>query len=213
VTKPQQMTKRLGSRNSSQRWAADAAAGPAERLRSTASRVLLAGALTSTLVLGATLVAVDRLQSSGTNSVGRPDQTATDEQTKAEVVEQTKVIVAVAGLQNPRAGFLFMSCENRDDPPYQGAVYLNFTIPADGGVEAYFRGVAAALVARGWKEGLPPNQHLLGKTLSKDGIVATLYPDSDFPQQAAGRIYGHCRDMNNHRGDSTAWVDITDQLH
>ena len=106
-----------------------------------------------------------------------------------------------------------MSCENREDPPYQGAVYLDFTLPAGARVDEYFRDVATAMVARGWREGLPPNQHLLGKTLSKDGVTATLYPESDSGQHGVARIYGHCRDMNNHRGESSAWVDITDQLH
>lgn len=163
-------------------------------------------------MLGATFVAADRLHSSAADSVEHPGRTATDEQTKTEVVEHARLIVAIAGLQNARASFTFMSCKNRDDPPYQGAVYLNFTLPADLSVDEYFRGVAAAMVAHGWKERLAPNQNLLGRTLSKDGVVATLYPDSDFAKQGVGRIYGQCRDMTNHRGDSTAWIDITDQL-
>jgi hypothetical protein len=167
----------------------------------------------STLVLGATFLAVDRLHSSTTDAVEHPDQTATDEQTRTEVVEQAKRIVAIAHLENARAGFAFMSCRNREDPPYQGAVYLNFTLPADARVDQYFRNVAAALVAHGWKEGLPPNQHLLGRTVARDGVVATLYPEGDSAKQGVGRIYGNCRDLNDHRGDSTAWIDITDQLH
>lgn len=175
--------------------------------------MFLASALTSTLVLGATFVAVDRLHPSAADSVERAGPTVTDDQAKAEVVQQAKMIVAVAGLQNARAGFVFMSCKNRDDPPYQGAVYLNFTLPADARVDTYFRDVASAMVSHGWKEGLPPNQHLLGKTLSKDGVVAMLYPDSDAAKQGVGRIYGQCRDMHDHRGSSIAWIDITEQLH
>ena len=60
---------------------------------------------------------------------------------------------------------------------------------------------------------LPPNRALFGKTLSKDGVTAILYQDSDSEKHGVARIYGQCRDMNDHRGDSTAWVDITDQLH
>ncbi len=158
-------------------------------------------------------MAVDRLHSSAADAVEHPRSTATDEQTKTEVVEQARFIVAVAALQNPTAGYLLMSCKNREDPPYQGAVYLDFALPADARVDEYFRRIAAAMVARGWREGLPPNQHLMGKTLSKDGVTATLYPNGDSPTHGVGRIYGQCRDMNNHRADATAWVDITDQLH
>lgn len=174
---------------------------------------MLAAALTSTLVLGAAFLAVGRLHSSAADSVERPSRTASDEQTKTEVVKQARLIVAVAALQNATAGYLLMSCKNREDPPYQGAVYMDFVLPADARVDEYFRGIAMAMDARGWREGLPPHQNLFGKTLSKDGVTAMLYPDSDSPKHGVARIYGQCRDMNNHRGDSTAWVDITDQLH
>jgi hypothetical protein len=69
------------------------------------------------------------------------------------------------------------------------------------------------MVAHGWREGLPANQHLLGKNLFKDGVNAILYPDSDSSRHGVARIYGQCHDMNTHRGDSTAWIDITDRLH
>ncbi len=174
---------------------------------------MLAAALTSTLFLGAAFLAVGRLHSSAADSVEHPGRTATDEQTKTEVVDQARVIVAAGALQNATAGYLLMSCKSRDDPPYQGAVYLNFAVPTDAHGDEYFRSIAAAMVARGWREGLPPHQNVFGKTLSKDGVTAILYPGSDSPQQGVGRIYGQCRDVNNHRGDVGAWIDITDQLH
>ncbi|MFZ0905180.1 MAG: hypothetical protein WAN71_15185, partial [Mycobacterium sp.] len=59
----------------------------------------------------------------------------------------------------------------------------------------------------------PPNRALVGKTFSKAGVTAILYQDSDSEQHGVARIYGQCNNMNNHRGDSTAWIDITDQLH
>jgi len=90
---------------------------------------------------------------------------------------------------------------------------MNFELPADARVDEYFRSIAAAMVARGWRAGLPPNQHLLGKTLSKNGVTAMLYPDSDSPKHGVARIYGQCRDLNNHRGDPTGWIDISGQLH
>jgi hypothetical protein len=174
---------------------------------------LIAAALTSVLLLGGAFLAVGRLHSSAADAVEHPSHTAADDQTKAEVVEQARRIVAIAALQNVTAGYLLMSCKDREDPPYQGAVYLDFALPADASPDEYFRSIAAAMVARGWSERPPPNQHLSGKMLSRDGVTAILYRDSDSPKQGAGRIYGQCRDMNNHRGDSTAWVDITGQLH
>jgi hypothetical protein len=69
------------------------------------------------------------------------------------------------------------------------------------------------MVARGWTERLPPNRALVGKTFAKDGVTALLYQDSDSEKHGVAHIYGQCNNMNNHRADSTAWVDITDQLH
>jgi hypothetical protein len=181
-------------------------------LRAPPARALLAGALTISLVLGGSFLAVGRLRSSPADTLEHPGLTATDGQTKTEVVEQAKHIVAIARLQRPTAGYLLMSCKNRDDPPYQGAVYMNFTLPVDARADKYFQTVAEAMVADGWTAGLPPNQHLSGKTLSKDGVTAILYHDTDYPNRGVARVYGQCRNMNNHRGDTTAWVDITDQL-
>ncbi len=163
-------------------------------------------------MLGGWFLAVGRLHSSVADVVEHPGPAASDEQTKTEVVEQARRIVAIGRLQQPTAGYLLMSCKNRDDPPYQGAVYMNFTLPADANVPTYFRTLAAAMVAHGWSEGLPPNQHLFGRTLTKDGVTAILYRDSDSSNRGVARIYGRCRDMTNHRGDTTGWVDITDQL-
>lgn len=157
-------------------------------------------------------MAVGRLHSSAADAVEHPSRTATDEQTRAEVIEQAKDIVAIAGLAQPTADYSLVSCKNRDDPPYQGAVYLNFVLPTDVGAEAYFRTVGAALVAHGWREGLPPNQHFFGQNLSKDGVSALLYPESASSTHGVARIHGQCRNTTDHRSDSTAWVDVTDRL-
>ena len=163
------------------------------------------------LFLGGAFLAVGRLHSPAADAVEHPSHTATDDETKTEVIEQTRSLVAAARLQQPTAGYLLMSCKNRDDPPYQGAVYLSFTLPADARPDEYFQTIAAAMVAHGWSAGLPPNQRLFGKSLSKDGVTAILYPDRDSTTHGIGRIYGQCHDMNSHGG--AAWIDVTDRLH
>ena len=187
-----------------------------EWLRSPAARTLIAAALTIALILGGAFLAIGRLHSPAADVLEHPGATATDEQTKSEVIEHARSIVAIAALQQPTAGYLLMSCKNRDDPPYQGAVYMTFALPADARADEYFQTIATAMVARGWREGLPPNQHLFGKSLSKDGVTAIVYQDSDSTDAAnhgIARIYGQCRDMNDHRDDTTGWIDITGQLH
>lgn len=178
--------------------------------RSPAVRALIAVTLATGVVVGGTFLAINRLHSSAANAVEHPGPAATDAQTQTEVVEHAKDIVAIAGLRQPTANYLLMSCKDRDNPPYQGAVYLDFVLPPDASADQYFRTVSAAMVGRGWREGLPPNQHLFGRNLSKDGVNAVLYPDRDSPMRGIARIYGQCHDMTSHRG--SAWIDVTDRL-
>src|ERR1700761_4854857 len=166
--------------------------GAQSGLRSTATRAMILVVSATSLIVGGAYVAIDRLHSTAASAVEHPGPAATDAQTQSEVVEHARDIVAITGLREPSAGYLLMSCKNRDDPPYQGAVYLDFQLPPDVSADQYFRGVSAAMVARGWRDGLPPNQHLFGRNLSKDGVNAIMYPESDSPTHGVARIYGQC---------------------
>jgi hypothetical protein len=186
--------------------------GQGEGVRSRWARPAIAAALAVPLALGGAFLAVDRLHTTPSDVLDHPGNPASDEQTEAQVVEAARQIVAAAGLQTTTAGYLLMSCKNRDDPPYQGAIYLTFALPAGSGPDTYFPAVAGALVGRGWKEGLPPADHTFGKTLTKDAVTAVIYRTDDDISLGVLRLYGECRNTNDHRNDSTAWVDVTAQL-
>jgi hypothetical protein len=177
--------------------------------RSPGVRALVAATLLVSLLLGGAFLSVDRLHSSAADSLDHPVNPVTDDQTKAQVVEPAKQIVSLSGLQTTSAGYLLMSCKDRDDPPYRGAIYLNFALPADARADTYFPTIAATLVAHGWTEGLPPSDHVFGRTLSKDAVTAIIYRHSDDPGVGVLRLSGQCRDMNDHRNDATGWSDIT----
>lgn len=181
-------------------------------LRTRAARSLLAAALALCLLLGTALVLTDRLHSSTAETLERPAHPASDEQTQAQVVESAKQIVSIAGLHTTTAGYLFMSCKDQDGPPYQGAVHLTFALPADARADAYFGEIAATLITHGWAEARPPNQQLFGKTLSKDAVTAVISRRLEEPKMGELRVYGQCRNMNDHRDDATGWIDITGQF-
>ncbi len=141
--------------------------------------------------------------------LNRPGNPLSDDQSKAQVVEPAKEVVAAAKLRSPAAGYILMSCKNETDPPYQGSIYLTFDLPKD---TDYFDQVAASLVSHGWRKGLPPNQYPFGTTLSKDGVTAILYRNPDRDGSGIMKLYGECRNVADHRNDPTGWVDITDQL-
>ena len=180
--------------------------------RSTAARALLAAALTVSLLLAGLIVLVGKLHSSPTDSLDHPAEPVSDDQSEAQVLEPAKQIVTTARLQHPTAGYLLMSCKDVSDPPYQGAIYLNFAVPADVRADTYFRGVADAMVKHGWRQGIPPSRYAYGATLYRGEVTAIVYRDNDVPGVGVLRLYGQCRNMNDHRTDSTAWADITDRL-
>ncbi len=183
-----------------------------EWLRSTQVRALIGAALTASLLLGGAFLAVDRLHTTPADVLDHPAQPVGDDQSRAQVVESAQQIVALTGLQTASAGYTLMSCKNREDPPYQGAIYLTFALPAAARPDAYFPTIAATLANHGWTHGLPPNDHAFAESLTKDDVTMIVYLQSEEPSLGVLRVYGQCRNMNDHRSDSTAWVDVTDRL-
>ena len=179
--------------------------------RSPAVRALIVVASVTALIVVGAYLAIDRLHAPAHNAVEHPGPPATNAQIQAEVVGHAHDVVAITGLRRPTAGYLLMPCGSGDDSPAQGAVYLDFSLPSDVNADQYFRGVAAAMVARGWREGPPPNQHLFGRNLSKDGVNALLYPNTDAHARGVARIYGQCHEVTD-RSASSDWVDVSGAL-
>jgi hypothetical protein len=191
---------------------ADAGAGKlGESLRSRHFRVLIGASLTLTLVLGGAFVSVDRLHSKPSDSLDHPALPVGDEESKEQVVEPARQIVRLTGMQTASAGYSFMSCKNRDDPPYRGAIFLTFGLPASERADTYFETIASALDTHGWAEGPPPNDHAFAHIFSREAVTVTVYRDSDDPGVGVARLYGQCRNMNDHRNDS-GWVDVTGEV-
>jgi hypothetical protein len=175
-------------------------------------RFVTAAALTVSLVLGGAFLLIGRLHSTPSDYLDHPANPVTDEESKAQVVEPTKQIVLLAGLRTASAGYLLMSCKDQNDPPYQGAIYLTFTLSIGVRADTYFNTIASTLGSHGWTAGVPPNNHLLAKTFSKNPVTVIIYRDSDAQSLGVLRLYGECRNMNDHRKQTTGWIDITDQL-
>ena len=184
-------------------------------MRARQVRALMAAALAVSLLLGGAFLIVSALRPSPSEQLDHPASPVSDEATAAQVVGSAKQIASLAGLQTKSAGYLLMSCKNQNDPPYQGAVYLTFTLPAGARPDTYFKTIAAMLETQGWMEGLPPNDHIFGMTVSKDAVTAIIYPHDDPPSDpglGVLRAYGECRDVNDHRKDPSGWIDITSQF-
>jgi hypothetical protein len=175
-------------------------------------RLLIAAALAVSLLLGGTFLLVGRFHSTPSDVLDHPANPITDAQSQAQVVESARQIVTLTGLRTASAGYALMSCKDRDDPPYQGAIYLTFFLPDTARADTYLPGVGATLVGHGWTEGLGPNNHAFAKTLSKDAVTVVIYRLDEDPGLGVLRVYGQCRNMNDHRHDTTAWVDVTERV-
>lgn len=181
-------------------------------LRSRAVLWLTTAALLTSLVLGCAFVVLHRLKDLRGEAVESPDHPMSDEQTMAQVVGTARQVIGAGRLRNVSGTYLLQSCGADDGPPYQGSAYLDFDLPSITETPAYFRRIAGALSARGWIEGLKPNDHPGGKTLVNDGVSAVIYRNLRLPGKGVLQIYGECRNVADHRTDATGFVDISDQI-
>lgn len=181
-------------------------------LRTRGVRPLMAATLGLNLLLGGTFLAVDQLHAKPADALRPSGGSATDAQSRSQAVGAAQRIVTVAQLRATTAGYLLMSCKDADSPPYQGAVHLTFAIPSNARADTFLHTVAAALLADGWTEGLPPGGHPLAKTFTRDAVSAIIYRHDDDANLGVLRVYGECRNNNDHHSDATTWLDITGQL-
>lgn len=166
----------------------------------------------ASLLLGGAFVMLDQLHSVPDDALHQAGPPATDQQSQAQAVGAAKAVVAVTGLRTTTAGYLLMSCKDRDNPPYRGAVYLTFALPAATSADTYLPDLATKLVADGWTKGLPPGNHAFASVLTKDEVTASIYRHDDNPGLGILRLYGECRNTTDHHADTTAWVDITGEF-
>lgn len=180
-------------------------------LRSRPAILLLAGSLLTSLVLGAGFVVFHRIYDLGGVALQQVDP-MTGEQVKRQVLEPARHFVGAGRLESPTASYLLMPCTTEERPPYQGRVYVNFDVPSITETPAYFRAIAEAMKARGWREGLPPNRHPGGRTLARDGVTAVYYRDREVPGRGVLQISGDCRTVTDYNAETSGFVDITGQL-
>ncbi|WP_431231942.1 hypothetical protein ACQ856_20885 [Mycolicibacterium psychrotolerans] len=182
----------------------------ATALRSRPAVLLIAAALLVSLILGLTFVALHHFRDLRGAAVDPVAQPLTDDQARAQVLGPAREIADT--LTSVSASYLLMSCANADEPPYQGAIYLNFDVPGVLETPRYFDTIATAMKTAGWAEAMPPNRHPGGRTFTRDGVTVVYFRNDDHSNRATMQIYGECRNTTDHRRDATGWVDVTAAL-
>lgn len=180
------------------------------RLRSRSGLLLLSASLVISLVLGGLFVVAQRIYDP--RGAKTPVASLTDDQAKAQVLDQARQFVEAGKLGAPSGVYLLMSCTSQEQPPYQGSVRVNFDVPTVAETPAYFRRIARAMESHGWHEGLPPGRHPGGHTLAKGGLIAIYFRDPEIAGRGLLQISGECRDVADHRDDPSGFVDITNEL-
>jgi hypothetical protein len=161
-------------------------------------------ALLLSLVLGVTLVVVDRHEAGAGGQAVVP---LTDEQSVEQVVGSARQIIAAAQLQDATGGYSFVSCATANGPPYQSALYMSFTLPHSDWAR-YLNEIASAMVAVGWSDAPAKAEHF-GRKLTSSGVTAVLQRNLDDPTNATMRLYGECRNTADHRNDNPAWTEVS----
>lgn len=181
-------------------------------LRSRPSILLLVTTFVLTLSLGSAFIALHRFRDMRGAAFDPPAIPMSDEQSKQQVIEASREVIATGHLKNPRGSYLLMSCASGDAPPYQGAIRLNFDIPGLKDTPKYFGDIARALSARGWTDPNPAGLERGRPKFTKDGVTVIYSVDPGAHGRATMQIYGECRNTTDHRADSAGWGDITSQL-
>ncbi|MGO4445092.1 hypothetical protein AB4Z42_17215 [Mycobacterium sp. 2YAF39] len=172
-------------------------------IRSRPSKALLWAALVLSLVLGAGVLVVDR-QGSAADRIAVP---LTNDQAAGQVVGSARQIVAAARLQKVTGGYMFVSCATQNAAPYQAAMYMSFSLPHSDWAR-YLDQVASAMIVGGWAAAPAQAEHF-GRKLTKGGVTAVLQRNLDDPTFATMRLYGECRNLEDHRNDNPAWTEVS----
>ncbi len=181
-------------------------------LRSRPALLLIGAALVTALLLGSAFVVVHRLRSAGGAAASTAGPPLSESEARRQVLDPARLFVAAGRLRGVTGSYILQPCGEGDQPPYRGVVYLNFDVPTVAETPPYFRGIARAMRAHGWVEGIAPNRHPGGKTLGRDGLSAHFHRNSDVPGRGVLQIYGQCRYLTDHRRDATGFVNITGEL-
>jgi hypothetical protein len=130
----------------------------------------------------------------------------TDQQAASQVVDAARRIVAAAHLQDATGAYMFVSCANEHDPPYQAALYMNFALPHDNSGQ-YLEQLAAAMASHGWVKS-PAAGENFGQKLTMDGVVSVFYRNPSRRDFGTMRLYGECRTTSDHRHDDPVWTEV-----
>jgi tryptophanyl-tRNA synthetase len=124
----------------------------------------------------------------------------TDEESMAQVINAGRQLRKAAGLQGVQGGGYLEFCNDMGAPLNKGYIEMSASLPPGISGHDYAEQVKAAMMASGWSDKLP-SQHMYGGTINRDGVAVNIeYYQGE--SRLRFKIYGECRNVTNHYGDS-----------
>jgi len=146
-----------------------------------------------------------------TPSAAPAAQALPDDQARGQVVDAAREIARAANLHITYATFEWEWCNDQGEPPYHGRVDMAFEVPAGTDSAAMSKQIAATAARQpGWSPGPPPGLKPFGDVAHKGGVMAIAAP-GNYPERGSVRVFGECRNMNDHRNDTDVH-DITSEI-
>ena len=155
-------------------------------------------------LLAAFITGCDAVNSSSANT----PESMTPEQSKAQVVDAAKEVVATLDLEVVDAVFWHSSCNDQGDAPFRGQVRIDYP-PApsfeQSGEEV--AQMAQRLKDSGWSADSDFKSQ--GTVLQKNSVVVVLGPQNASVPTRDIQLFGECRDMTTAKGDNqTEPIDL-----
>ena len=124
----------------------------------------------------------------------------TDEESMAQVINAGRQLRKAAGLQDVQGGGYLEFCNDMGSPLNKGYIEMSAALPPGVSGHDYAEQVKAAMLASGWSDKLP-SQHMYGGTINRGGVAVNIeYYQGE--NRLRFKIYGECRNVTNHYGDS-----------
>lgn len=156
------------------------------------SRAVTAAAIVAALVSGCDVV------NPLNNDVPNP---MTPEQSKTQVVDAAKEVVATLNLPVVDAVFWHSSCNDQGEAPFRGQIRIDYP-PAPSFAESgeEVAQMAQRLEDRGWSTDTDFRSQ--GTVLKKNNVVVVLGPQNASVPTRDIQFFGECRDLTTAKGDN-----------
>jgi len=132
----------------------------------------------------------------------------TPEQSKAQVVDAARDLVAVLELPVIRAVFSHASCNDQGEAPFQGHVVITYPLaPSFEASDAAQADMVAKLQSQGWSTDSDAHTH--GTPLKKNGVQVTFWKQNAATPNNGIDLWGECRDVTTTKDTRGGTEDVT----